>query len=65
MRLSEQTLNPDAVPHRFPTFSFFGTTTILAAALHHAALPMTIHVSEMVFNRAKVGRQTMEPVGLQ
>ena len=34
-------------------YCIFGTTVRLAMALQHAALPMSVHVSEMVYNRVK------------
>ena len=39
---------------KYPRYCLFGTTIRLAMALQHAALPMTIHLSEMVYNRVKV-----------
>lgn len=39
---------------KFPRYSFFGTTMRLAKALTATALPMTVHISDMVYNRVKV-----------
>ncbi|GFH24352.1 uncharacterized protein HaLaN_22130, partial [Haematococcus lacustris] len=36
---------------KFPRYCFFGTTQRLATALTALALPMTLHVSEAVYNR--------------
>lgn len=38
---------------RYPRYTLFGTTPRLAAALQASALPMSVHVSEMVHQRLK------------
>lgn len=38
---------------KFPRYALFGTTMRLALGLQHLALPMTVHVSEMVHNRVR------------
>lgn len=40
---------------KFPRYVLFGNTPRLAAALQGLAPPMSVHVSEMLFNRLKVG----------
>ena len=36
---------------KFPRYCFFGTTVRLVGSLQRLALPMTVHMSEMVFQR--------------
>ncbi len=42
---------------KFPRYTLFGTSMRLTRALRMAALPMTVHVSETVYERMKVSRK--------
>ena len=39
---------------KFPRYTLFGNTVRLTKALSRSTLPMTIHLSEMAYNRVKV-----------
>jgi class 3 adenylate cyclase len=39
---------------KYPRYAFFGNTIRLVTALNRSTLPMTVHISEMAYNRVKV-----------